>query len=138
MTTPTGPGVFREAGGTVQDLDGEDLTTADTCLMDKLSVRQGESGQSVTCLQQALTEQGFYTGPISGQFDGATFTAVEAMQTDRNLYVDWIEVEGPLDVTGENPLRERILICDPATGAECVRQILSTFAERASLVSLTR
>lgn len=51
--------------------------------------------------------------------------------TDRNLYVDWIEVEGPLDVTGENPLRERILICDPATGAECVRQILSTFAERA-------
>ena len=80
------------AAGTdgVQDLDGEDLTTADTCLMDKLSVRQGESGQSVTCLQQALTEQGFYTGPISGQFDGATFTAVEAMQTDRNLYVDGI------------------------------------------------
>ncbi|MFN8020814.1 MAG: peptidoglycan-binding protein [Acidimicrobiales bacterium] len=74
----------------VQDLDGEDLTTADTCLMDKLSVRQGESGASVSCLQQALTEQGFYTGPISGVFDGATFQAVEAMQTDRNLYVDGI------------------------------------------------
>lgn len=74
----------------VQDLDGDDLTTADTCLMDKLSVRQGESGQSVTCLQQALTEQGFYTGQVTGVFDQATFAAVEAMQTERNLYVDGI------------------------------------------------
>jgi peptidoglycan hydrolase-like protein with peptidoglycan-binding domain len=78
------------AAGEVQDLDGDALTRADTCLMDELSVRLGDSGQSVTCLQQALTEQGFYTGPVSGQFDQATFVAVEAMQTDRELYVDGI------------------------------------------------
>ena len=76
--------------GELQDLDGDSLTTADTCLMDELSVRFGESGPSVTCLQQALVEQGFYTGPVSGQFDQATFVAVEAMQTDRKLYVDGI------------------------------------------------
>ena len=50
----------------------------------------GDAGTSVSCLQQALTDQGFYTGPVSGTFDQATFTAVEAMQTDRDLYVDGI------------------------------------------------
>lgn len=50
---------------------------------------------------------------------------------DRNLLVDWIEVEGPLDAQGKNPIRERILICDPAAGEPCVRDILRTFAERA-------
>ncbi len=74
----------------VQDLDGDALTTADSCLMDKLSLRIGESGQSVICLQQALSEQGYYTGSVSGSFDQATFDAAEAMQADRNLYVDGI------------------------------------------------
>ncbi len=74
----------------VQDLDGDALTTADSCLMDTLSLRVGESGQGVVCLQQALTEQGYYTGAASGSFDQATFDAVETMQADRNLYVDGI------------------------------------------------
>lgn len=77
-------------GEVVADLDGSDLTTADSCLMKVLSVRQGDSGESVSCLQKALGEQGFYTGAITGSFDQATFTAVEAMQTDRNLFVDGI------------------------------------------------
>lgn len=51
-------------------------------------------------------------------------------QLDRNLLVDWIHVEGPLD----EPLsmRSQILICDPhAHGAPCVKKILSKFALRA-------
>lgn len=79
-----------EPVGDVQDLDGSDLTSADSCLMDKLSVRQGDSGHSVECVQQSLIDAGFYTGSVSGVFDGATFSAVEAMQADRNLYVDGI------------------------------------------------
>jgi len=50
---------------------------------------------------------------------------------DRNLHIDWIEIEGPLGVVGKNPLRERIVVCDPATGMECVRTILEKFGERA-------
>ncbi len=50
---------------------------------------------------------------------------------DRNLIIDWIEVEGPIGVVGTNPIREKIIICDPKTGTECVRQILEKFAERA-------
>ena len=77
-------------GEVVADLDGSDLTAADSCLMKVLSVRQGDTGESVSCLQKALTEQGFYTGAATGSFDQATFTAVEAMQADRDLYVDGI------------------------------------------------
>lgn len=76
--------------GEVQDLDGSDLTAQDSCLMDVLSVRIGDTGQSVSCVQQALSDGGFYTGTISGTFDDATFAAAKAMQADRDLYVDGI------------------------------------------------
>lgn len=51
---------------------------------------------------------------------------------DRNLYVDWIQVKGPNDVAVDNPLRDKIMICDPAKqGDACVRKIIQTFAEKA-------
>lgn len=69
-------------GADLVDLDGgEDTTAEGSCTMDKLSVRLGDSGNSVTCLQQALITAGFYTGAVNGQFDQATFDAVEDMQT---------------------------------------------------------
>lgn len=56
----------------------------------------------------------------------------EASGADRNLYIDWIEVEGPLGATGANPIREKIVVCDIATGdPACVRQVIEKFAERA-------
>jgi hypothetical protein len=82
--------------------------------MDKLSVRLGESGQSVTCLQQALTEQGFYTGPVSGQFDQATFAAVEAMQAERKLYVDGIVGRESAISLGIWPDEESFVVRTPA------------------------
>jgi len=58
----------------------------------------------------------------------------EAAGDDRNLYVDWFEVEGPLDAAPEGGgVRDRIVTCDPvALGEEeCARQILGDFARRA-------
>lgn len=56
----------------------------------------------------------------------------ETTMADRNLYVDWIEVEGPLDAQGVNPQRERIFTCDPVKGGDtCARQILGDFARKA-------
>ena len=78
------------AGTALPDLDGSDLTTADSCLMDELSIRMGATGTSVQCLQQALLDGGFYTGAVTGTFDQATFGAVEKMQSERNLFVDGI------------------------------------------------
>jgi hypothetical protein len=50
---------------------------------------------------------------------------------DRNLVIDWIEVEGPVGAVGKNPIREKIVTCDLNSGTECVRQVLEKFAERA-------
>ncbi|MEO7398524.1 MAG: peptidoglycan-binding domain-containing protein, partial [Ilumatobacteraceae bacterium] len=74
----------------LQDLDGSDLTVADSCLLDVQSVRFGASGKSVICLQQALVSGGFYSGAASGTFDQATDNAVRAMQEDRGLFVDGV------------------------------------------------
>jgi hypothetical protein len=54
-----------------------------------------------------------------------------ASGTDRNLIIDWIEVEGPIGAVGSNPIREKIVICDLKSGTDCVRQVLQTFVERA-------
>ena len=50
---------------------------------------------------------------------------------DRNLHVDWIDIEGPVGAVGKNPIRDRIVICDLGVGETCIRQILEKFAERA-------
>jgi hypothetical protein len=51
---------------------------------------------------------------------------------DRNLFVDYVEVEGPLGGVGGSPLRDRVVTCDfVAEGDPCMRQILGEFGERA-------
>jgi len=50
---------------------------------------------------------------------------------DRNLIIDWVEVEGPIGAIGINPIREKIVICDLNTGVDCVRQVIEKFGERA-------
>jgi hypothetical protein len=57
---------------------------------------------------------------------------------DRNLLVDWIEIEGPIGATTGNALREKLVICEPATeGDSCVRDIISTFGRKAYRRPLT-
>ena len=56
---------------------------------------------------------------------------------DRNLIIDWIEIEGPVGAVGKNPIREKIVICDLASGTDCVRQVLEKFGERAFRRPLT-
>ena len=52
---------------------------------------------------------------------------------DRNLLVDSVTLEGPLDTAVEAEARRRhVLICDPGRGGEpCLREILARFAGRA-------
>jgi peptidoglycan hydrolase-like protein with peptidoglycan-binding domain len=73
-----------------QDLDGESLTVEDGCVLEGTSVRAGSTGADVMCVQKALISAGYYTGAASGTFDTATAAAVEAMQTDRKLFVDGV------------------------------------------------
>ncbi|MBL8910566.1 MAG: DUF1592 domain-containing protein [Archangium sp.] len=60
---------------------------------------------------------------------------------DRNLFIEYVEVTRP--ASGMSGGTARILVCDPATGATCVRTILQTFARKAwrrpiQTVELTR
>lgn len=48
---------------------------------------------------------------------------------DRNLFVEWVELTRP--ASGAPGGNARILTCDPATGASCVRSILSQFGRKA-------
>jgi len=83
------------ADGTA-DLVGDEesiaaVTTADDgCVITVQSTRMGDANSSVSCLQQALIDNGFYSGPVTGTFDQATDTAVRALQTDRDLFVDGV------------------------------------------------
>jgi hypothetical protein len=48
----------------------------------------GASGAAVSWLQSALTELGFYTAEVQGNFDEATRDAVTLFQRDRGLRSD--------------------------------------------------
>jgi hypothetical protein len=67
---------------------------------------------------------------------GASFTNDfydEPTGADRNLIIDWVEVEGPLGVASDNPLRARIMVCepDPQAPETCLREVLSKLGRRA-------
>lgn len=104
----------------VGDLDGEDLSGVDVCLMDKLSVRLGESGTSVVCVQDALIAGGYLTGAASGQFDQTTFVAVEKMQADRKLYVDGIVGRESAISLGVWPDEDALIVRTPPPPAGAV------------------
>ncbi len=60
-------------------------------------------------------------------------------RADRNLVVDWVEIEGPLGVASDNPLRAKVLVCEPDAAAPepCLREIGETFGRRAFRRPLT-
>lgn len=52
---------------------------------------------------------------------------------DRNLLVDWVEVEGPIGAQTSSATRDKIMVCQPSSENDkaCVRQIFEAFALRA-------
>jgi peptidoglycan hydrolase-like protein with peptidoglycan-binding domain len=72
------------------DVGGGGTSTTDSCIITVRSLGVGDQGSSVECLQQALVDSGFYSGPVNGQFDQATYDAVRRVQEDRDLYVDGV------------------------------------------------
>ena len=60
------------------------------CTIGALSIRLGATGAGVTCLQEALAEEGFYTATPTGTFDDATLRAAMQYQEANGLFVDGI------------------------------------------------
>lgn len=72
----------------VQDLAGDDPTATTACALTVRSLASGDTGESVTCLQNALITAGFLTGAPTGTYDNETVNAVKKLQTARDLFVD--------------------------------------------------
>lgn len=67
------------------DITGEEPTSDEPCVMTVRSLAGGDTGPSVTCLQEALIVAGFLNTAATGVYDNATAVAVEKLQTDRDL-----------------------------------------------------
>ncbi|MBA3606570.1 MAG: murein L,D-transpeptidase [Acidimicrobiia bacterium] len=85
------------AGEAVPDLDivnpaaeviVEQPMAADCVIADELG--PGDKGTDVRCLQQALIRAGYLDSEITGEYGPATFAAVEAVQKERDLFVDGV------------------------------------------------
>ena len=92
-------------------------------------LRLGSSGTWVSELQRDLQRLTYYNGPINGNFDAATDTAVRSFQRVNNLVVDgivgrltWsslINLYSPLPIcgpTGHMPVPFEGLVIDPGHG----------------------
>lgn len=69
------------------DLVGEE-EVPDDCTIARRTLRTGDTGASVVCLQKALIRDNRLEGAASGTFDGPTRSAVIALQTEKSLFVD--------------------------------------------------
>lgn len=133
--TPTAPGRFRVTVRAWQSRGGPDdarmnITVNGRAVMgftvSNLAAAPAEFAADVTLTAAAPTV-------VAAEFTNDYYDA--AMMQDRNLYVDWIRVEGPIDANGPpNPARARILTCDPSAAAgeeTCARTVIRAFARRA-------
>ena len=80
---------------TLPDLVGAEPAAAavfdpETCEVAEESMRLGDAGDDVRCLQAALGVAGLYSGAPSGSFDNATYNAVMAHQEAEHLFVDGV------------------------------------------------
>jgi peptidoglycan hydrolase-like protein with peptidoglycan-binding domain len=94
-------GVAALARSAVADTEDTDKTLPDlvgaeqkprrkVCPVEPETLRAGDSGDDVICLQRALVKAGALDGEPSGTFDDATFQAVRQIQEERDLFVDGV------------------------------------------------
>jgi peptidoglycan hydrolase-like protein with peptidoglycan-binding domain len=72
------------------DLVGSEHPKKKVCPIEPESLRQGDTGDDVVCLQRALVKTGAYDGETSGTYDYPTYQAVRHVQEDRDLFVDGV------------------------------------------------
>ena len=63
---------------------------AEDCVIESTKLALSDTGTDVQCLQQGLINAGYTDVQVTGTFDAATYTAVERLQTERDLFVDGV------------------------------------------------
>lgn len=75
------------------EVDGEPAEQARSdggCTIEALSLRLDASGDGVTCLQEALADEGYFSGTSNGEFGQTTFDAVMKYQQAEHMFVDGV------------------------------------------------
>lgn len=72
---------------TIVDLVGDE-DVPDDCTIPTKTLRPGDAGAAVVCVQKALIRTKWLKGKPSGTFDAKTRTAIVDMQTEKALFVD--------------------------------------------------
>ena len=75
--------------GLSADGDLVEAVAAD-CTIESDRLALTDTGADVSCLQQGLINAGYTSVQVNGTFDSATYTAVEQLQTERDLFVDGV------------------------------------------------
>lgn len=81
---------------------GEYDEATDAALRERLGGAVGTLSTAISQVQQALTDLGFYTGPIDGRWSQATIDAVRAFQTELG-----VPATGVLDVATMQAIHQR-------------------------------
>ena len=122
VTTPTESSLVVEglvvADG--NDLVGADPASTEECTLTERSLGGGSSGSDVICLQEALREAGYLDTEPTGTYDNRTASAVQALQTDRDLYVDGLVGRETAISLGIWPDEQSLVIRTPAPAAGSV------------------
>ena len=89
-TTTGGPETTTGAASPSPEVDlvGDEPGTATSCTIPAKTMRPGNSGDAVVCLQKALITEGYLTGSPSGVYDTPTNAAIVKLQTEKELFVD--------------------------------------------------
>lgn len=83
------------------------------CTLDVLSVKAGDTGEAVVCVQKALIVAGHYQGPVDGQFNDGVRFAAESFQRAKGLYVDGIVGRRTSEELGIWPGDESFIVRTP-------------------------
>jgi hypothetical protein len=73
-----------------EDLVGAEPGADGECVMTVKTVRQGDGGNSVKCVEEALIAKGLMTGQADGVFGATEHEAVEDLQTAQEMFVDGV------------------------------------------------
>jgi hypothetical protein len=73
-----------------EDLVGAEPGADGECVMTVKTVRVGDGGNSVRCVEEALIAKGLMSGQADGVFGPAEHNAVEELQTTQDMYVDGV------------------------------------------------
>lgn len=96
------------------DSDEGAVTRADGgCTIGARSLQVGAAGDGVECLQEAMADAGLFDGPVTGEFDQATFEAVESFQVAEDLFVDGVVGRETAIALGIWPDEESLVVRTP-------------------------